>query len=67
MTGLVRKFVVLRTNPESQARHVDCECFVLDYDHDPHALPALMAYADSVETSEPDLARDLRAIVKART
>lgn len=62
-TGLIRKFRVERTDPEAQRRHLDCHHFVLDIDHDPHALPALMAYAKSATAEHPVLAAELRDIV----
>ena len=35
----------------------------LDLEHDPHAIPALRAYADSCEAEFPELARSLRVLV----
>ena len=61
--GLKHKFDVTRTDPEAQKRHPNCAHFVLDIDHDPHALPALKAYADSAEAEHPVLAEQLRTIV----
>jgi hypothetical protein len=61
--GLKAKFRVERTDPEAQKRHPNCQHFVLDVDHDPHALPALKAYADSAEAEHPVLAEQLRMIV----
>jgi hypothetical protein len=43
--GLYCKFIVARVDPASQARHPNCNYFVLDLDHDPLALPAIAAYA----------------------
>lgn len=60
--GLYRKFDVKRVDPEAQKRHPNCAYFVLDLYHDPHALPALAAYADSVENENPELAEQLRLI-----
>lgn len=57
--GLYRKFNVSRTDPESQERHQNCRYFVLDIDHDEHAIPALLTYAESVKDTEPKLAEDL--------
>ena len=64
MSGLTQKFYVVRLDPASQRRHRTCRSFVLDIDHDPHALPAIEAYAASVEDKEPELARDLEVIVE---
>ena len=58
--GLYHKYTVERVNPEAQARHRTCSHFVLDLDCDPHALPAIMAYADSAVAEHPQLADDLR-------
>ncbi len=64
MTGLTRKFSVMRLDPASQRRHHTCRSFVLDLDHDPHALPAIEAYVASVADQEPKLAADLERIVE---
>lgn len=47
--GIYRKFIVTRTDGASSAgkKHYGCRYFVLDVDHDPHSIPALMAYAKS--------------------
>ena len=60
--GLYRKFDVRRTDGSDApgGKHHGCEYFVLDVQHDPHALPAITAYANSVERSHPHLAKDLR-------
>lgn len=61
--GLYNKFRVERTDGSDApgGRHDSCEYFVLDLTHDPHALPALRAYADSCAKDYPMLAADLRA------
>lgn len=61
--GLYCKFWVRRTDGSSREgqKHHDCEFFVLDWDHDPYAVPAALAYADACEGAYPDLAADLRA------
>lgn len=66
--GLFNKFNVERTDGKSAPgqKHEECEYFVLDIDHDPHALPALKAYADSCEADYPVLAKDLRAKLPAQ-
>jgi hypothetical protein len=59
--GLYNKFKVERTDGKSAKgkKHYGCEYFVLDLTHDPHALPALRAYAESCEAEYPALAADL--------
>lgn len=61
--GLYEKFMVERRDGASDpgGKHHDCEYFVLDLDHDPHAAVALDAYADSCAAQYPALAADLRA------
>ena len=56
---LYAKFQVERT--DRSPRHPDCRYFVLDFDHDPHAAPALRAYAAACEATHPQLAASLRA------
>lgn len=69
--GLYRKFKVFRAdgrdvNPDDP--HHGCAYFVLDLDHDPHALPALVAYARSAEEAGfGPLADDLRQQVRNRS
>lgn len=61
--GLFRKFEVRRTDGSDatpMGKHYGCEYFVLDVDHDPHAAAALVAYADAVEATHPELAADMR-------
>ncbi len=55
--GLYPKYSVQRA--DASVRHPDCEYFVLDVTHDPHAVPALMAYALSASEERPALAADL--------
>lgn len=64
--GSYRKFQVLRLDGKSQPgeKHEHCEYFVLDLDHDPHAIAAIRAYAESCEKDRPKLARDLREKAK---
>lgn len=63
--GLIEKFHVERTDGKSAPgqKHDGCEYFVLDITHDPHALPALAAYAASCRADYPLLASDLDAII----
>jgi len=62
--GVYRKFTVERTDGGSApgAKHEGCEYFVLDWAHDPYAVPAALAYADACEREFPNLARDLRSL-----
>ncbi len=64
--GLYEKYTVTRTDGSSASgeKHEHCYYFVLDTDHDPHAKPALLAYADSCEQQYPELARDLRGLAR---
>lgn len=65
--GVYRKFDVRRTDGRSEpgGKHHDCNYFVLDLTHDPHARRALLAYADSCDEEEPLLARDIRAKIRS--
>lgn len=60
--GLYRKFDVRRTDGSDApgGKHHGCEYFVLDVRHDKAAKAALTAYADAIEATHPDLARDMR-------
>jgi len=62
--GLYDKFSVRRTDGSDApgGKHDGCTYFVLDATHDPHALPALRAYANSCRSDYPLLARDLDAL-----
>ena len=63
--GLFAKFKVERLTPSSRGiNHDACRYFVLDITHDPHALPAAVAYANSCESEYPFLAEDLRSMVR---
>lgn len=65
--GIQRKYEVRRTNGSSEpgGKHEHCAYFVLDLEHDKHAIDALLAYARSCERELPELADDLRRIVNA--
>ena len=60
--GIYRKFIVSRTDGSSHVggKHETCAYFVLDWQHDPFAVPAARAYADACEATHPALAADLR-------
>lgn len=53
--GYYNKFEVFKNGERVQER-----CFTLQPDNDPHALHAILTYADSVEDENPELAKDLR-------
>lgn len=55
--GLKEKYWVSRVDRKPVGR-----CFVLDYENDPFAKSALLAYADACEKEYPKLAEDLRKI-----
>lgn len=57
--GLTQKYVVHRRDGPGK-KHGTCTYFVLDWEHDPYALPAALAYADACEKELPRLAQDLR-------
>lgn len=57
--GIYAKFRAERTDPESQQRHKDCRVFVLEPLHDPHARPALAAYAAHCAEGVPELSSDI--------
>ena len=59
---LYRKFHITRDDPTG--KHANCFYFVLDVDHDKHAIPALEAYAKDCAEERPTLSRDLEAIVR---
>lgn len=62
--GLYRKFKVERTDGQSApgGKHHGCEYFVLDMNHDKHALAAIRAYIRSLAEAEecPELIEDLQ-------
>lgn len=61
--GFFEKFHVRRADGRDAPgeKHHGAEYFVLDMTDDPHAIPALLGYADSCERDYPLLAADLRA------
>lgn len=65
--GLYEKFKVERTDGSSApgGKHETCKYFMLDVHCDQHAIPALMAYAESCKADYPLLARDLVAQAQA--
>ena len=63
--GLYRRYRVDRLD-DVLGKHNDCLFFVLDLDHDPHAIPAIIAYIESCEADYPVLAADLAIQVLKR-
>lgn len=63
--GIYNKFDVMRVDGTDGpgAKHDGCEYFVLDVTHDPHAIPALKAYAESCRDEYRNLAADLDAMI----
>ena len=59
--GLHTKFIIERTDGRSRQgeKHDGCRYFVLDLDHDIHAVAALDAYRLSCIKEKPTLANDL--------
>jgi hypothetical protein len=57
--GLYRKYEVVRLS-DPEGKHEDCEYYVLDWEHDKFALPAMEAYAMACEEEFPRLAEDIR-------
>lgn len=65
--GIYEKYRVDRTDHQDMfgKKHYGCEYFVLDMTHDPHAVPALLAYAKACRTDGyAKLADDLEATIK---
>lgn len=64
--GYYWKFEVRRTDGRDGPGqfHDDCKYFVLDLTHDPVARVTALEYATHVEHFKPNLAADLRAMVK---
>lgn len=65
--GIYRKYEVKRTDGSSGpgGYHEHCAYFVLDLEHDPYAIPALKAYAKACKKKLPELARDLRFMLRS--
>ena len=66
--GVYDKFKTIeRTDGRSAPgeKHEGCAYFVLDLNHDPHAVAALRAYAGSCRKDYPGLAADLDAVAKS--
>lgn len=68
LAGLERRWTVIRidqaeSNPDSK-HFGGCATFVLDISHDPFAQAAALAYAHACSYDYPQLAADLRALVR---
>lgn len=63
--GLYNKFDVTRTDGSSGKgrKHEHCNYFVLDIDHDPYTIPAILGYAKACKKEYPALARDILKIM----
>ena len=57
--GLYRKYSVRRVS-DPEGKHTGCEYFVLDWNHDKFAIPAMAAYATACEKDFPRLAQDIK-------
>lgn len=57
----------VRRKSDPEGKHDNCWFFVLDIKHDPHAVTALTAYAESCGENYPQLRWDLLANIKAIT
>jgi hypothetical protein len=59
--GAFQKFLVQRVDGSDLpgGKHYGCFNFVLDLSHDPHAIPAIQAYAASCAATHPQLAQEL--------
>lgn len=67
--GLYEKFSVHRNDGRDSPgeKHHGCWYFVLDTNHDPHAIPALRAYVESCRVDFPYLAEDLEKFLDSKT
>lgn len=63
--GLYGKYDVKRIS-DPAGKHDECRYFVLDPQHDPHAVTALRAYADACADEYPALATDLLEWIRGR-
>jgi hypothetical protein len=63
---LQQKYYVERIDERDRAGgdRADSKYFVLDYVHDPYALPALEAYAQACLKDFPNLSAEIRSLVQ---
>lgn len=57
------RYYVKKIN-DTVGKHDGCRYFVLDPQHDPHAVTGLRAYAEAVRSELPGLAADLDAWIE---
>ena len=60
--GWVHKYIVKLRSGRRKDRNA--KYFVLRFDRDPHARVAMAAYADSVESVNPEFAEDIRKKIR---
>lgn len=63
--GFYMQYQVERLDGRDQPgeKHYGCIYFVLDLNHDPHALPVLRAYRDACQNENPALAAGLDDLI----
>lgn len=64
--GLYGKWHVIRVS-DFETKHDDCNTFVLDLTHDPFARFCLPSYIEKCEKDYPQLAADLRELLRRNT
>ena len=66
--GLYQKYITGRVDGQDRPgkKHAKCKLFVLDIDHDEHAIPALKAYIESCRKDYSLLAQDLEEKIKEK-
>ena len=66
--GLYQKYKIERSDGTSGpgGKHEYCPYFVLDLEHDKHAKAAIRAYAESCAKEFPELAKDLKKMLRPR-
>jgi len=64
--GILPKYVVWRVDGGNKRgrKHNGCDYFVLDWNHDRYAIPAMTAYAKACRRQYPVLAKDIMKRVK---
>lgn len=67
--GLYAKFKVTRSDGSSRKgrRHEGCSYYVLDLDHDPYSIAALLTYSDACAETFPALSDDIKRKVEQIT
>ncbi|GAB4059091.1 hypothetical protein [Uliginosibacterium sediminicola] len=61
LQGIFHKFIVRRADGSDApgGKHCGCQYFVLDLDHDPHAVAAMRAYGTACSNTHPQLSREI--------